>query len=440
MSCMKVVIIGAGPAGLFAALELCEHQDVEIIIVDKGPSVEERVKTNEVLCGVGGAGGLSDGTLNLAYENVGGDLTRFTSRANAAQLIEQVDSVFLSHGGSDKLWGIEGSEPLVKRARQAGVIFIPVKQRHMGSDNLPSIITSIQKYLESKGVKFLLNQKVSTIENNTVKTDKGEIVADKIIICAGRSGAHWLADYAKAQGIDSQHAPIDVGVRVEVPDNVMEDVIAINHDPKFHIITKKHDDFMRTFCTNPSGFIATEKYSEFIAVNGHSMTSKKSGNTNFALLHNISLTEPLEDTIAYGREIARIATTLGGGKPLLQRMRDLRNGKRSNWERIKKSYISPTLTEVTPGDIAMALPSRTVTNILEALDKLDKVIPGVADDSTLLYAPEIKFYSMQFKVDENMMTNKKDLFVAGDGAGLTRGISTAAATGILAARGVLNTT
>jgi hypothetical protein len=217
----------------------------------------------------------------------------------------------------------------------------------------------------------------------------------------------------------------------------MNPITLINHDPKFHIQTKTYDDFVRTFCTNERGFVVKEEYEDFIATNGHSMTNQKSDNTNFAFIVRVELTEPIENTVRYGRSIAKLATTIGGGKPLVQRMGDLRRGRRTTEQRLKKNQVINTLKDVTPGDISMALPHRIVTDIREGLEVLNEIIPGVASDSTLLYAPEIKFYSMQVLVDTNMESSVKNLFAAGDGAGLSRDIVNAAATGIIAGRGIL---
>jgi len=218
----------------------------------------------------------------------------------------------------------------------------------------------------------------------------------------------------------------------------MNPVTKINRDPKFHIRTKRYDDFARTFCTNERGFVVKEVYGDFIGVNGHSLRVKKSENTNFAFLVKVGLTEPVENTTRYGRSIAKLATTIGGGKPILQRMGDLRRGRRSSRERISRNLVQNTLKDVTPGDISMALPHRILMDIIEGLEKLNEIIPGVASDSTLLYAPEIKFYAMHLIVDKNMETSVKNLFAAGDGAGLSRDIVNAAATGMLAARGVMS--
>ncbi len=447
-----VVIVGAGPAGLFAAYELVSNTSLKILIVDKGkdindrkcPSISQFIRCREckpcnILCGLGGAGGLSDGKLNLKPD-VGGNLEEFVSSDEANNLITKIDNIFLEHGASKKLYG-KDSLDLVKTAASHGIEFIPIPQRHIGSDILPSVVTSIKNYLENKGVSFLLNAEVKQIcTNNNFKLilEEGkQIEAKYLLVATGRSGSDWLSSEAKKLDIKTRHAPIDIGVRVEVPAVIMEDITERAWDPKFHIYTKIHDDFVRTFCTCPNGFVVMEDYGEYIGVNGHSSNNIKSENTNFALLTKIHLTKPVENTTAYGISIAKLATTLGGKMPIIQRLEDLRNGRRSTTSRIQKSYVKPTLKNATPGDISMALPHRIVTNIMEGLEQLDKVIPGINSDSTLLYAPEIKFYSMRFIVDKNLETNLPKFFVAGDGAGLSRGIVASAATGIIAARGIM---
>jgi hypothetical protein len=448
---VDVLIIGAGPAGLFAAHELSTKSDLSVQIVDMGKEIKKRTcpvtKTGrcvrcqpcDVMCGVGGTGGMSDGTLNLRYD-VGGDLSEFTGNTiEAKRLVKEVDSIFLEHGGSKKIYGADTaeSEKLTRKAAAAGVKFIPIPQRHIGSEYLPNVIGSLKRKLEKQGVKFKLSTRVEKIRKNEVVI-KGKPVKAKYIIAApGRAGAFWFAKQAHELKIKLTYGPIDVGVRVEIPAVVMEPVIKASRDPKFHIITKTFDDFMRTFCINHQGFVVEEQYDDCAGVNGHAMRTKKSENTNFAFLSRVELTQPVTDTIAYGRSIAYLATTIGGGRPLLQRLGDLRHGQRSTWERIERGHVKPTLRSVTPGDISMALPGRAVTNILEGLEQLDQIIPGVHSDSTLLYAPEVKLYSMRVSVNKHMETNVKNLFVAGDGAGLSRDIINSASTGILAARGIM---
>lgn len=382
---------------------------------------------------------MSSGILNLRYD-IGGDLSKLTKSVEEAEsLVKKVDDIFVENGAPMEVYGknASGIDELSRSAAAAGVRFIPILQRHIGSEYLPGVINSMRRKLEGLGVKFMLNSKVERIEKGRIVINGKSLKADYILVAPGRVGADWFAEQAKALGVELDHGPIDIGVRVEVPAVVYEPVVAVNRDPKFHIRTKTFDDFVRTFCTNAEGWVMEERYDDHVGVNGQSLRDKKSNNTNFAFLVHIELTQPVTDTSSYGRSIARLATTIGGGRPLLQRLGDLRAGRRSTWYRIERGHVVPTLKSVTPGDISMALPGRIVTDILEGLDKLDRVIPGVASDSTLLYAPEVKLYAMQIKVDQNMETNVPNLFVAGDGAGLSRGIVAAAATGLLAARGIM---
>ncbi len=446
-----VAIIGAGPAGLFAAYELAENSNLSVIIIDEGKEVNKRIcpmettgtcincKPCNVMSGVGGAGGLSDGTLNLRPD-IGGNLYEYMSDKEAWELIDYVDKIWVKHGTPTKLFKATSleEEELSRKAASAGIEFVQIPQRHIGSDHTPEVIKSIEDYLKKRGVKFLLETRVEEIEIGKLKLSNGkEIEAEYIIAAPGRSGSSWMVKQAQKLGLEITHGPIDVGVRIEVPAVIMEPVCSINRDPKFHIITKTYDDFVRTFCVNHRGFMVKETYKGYVGVNGHSLRDKQSNNTNFAFLTRIVLTEPVENTTDYGESIAKTATTLGGGNPLIQRLGDLRRGRRSTWKRIKSGLVKPTLTDVTPGDIAMVMPHRVVTNIVEGLERLDMVIPGVASDSTLIYAPEIKYYAMRVEVDKTMETSIPNLFVAGDGVGVSRGIIIASATGILAARGIM---
>ncbi len=455
----KVVIIGAGPAGLFSAYKLSETDKFDIIVLDKGRDVDSRKCPLEltgecdncnpcnVLYGAGGSGCLSDGILNLRPD-IGGDLEELTGKADKAiKLVEEVDSIFLKHGAPEKLFigETEMIEDLQRKAEASGIKFIQIPQRHIGSDYTPVVINSMKKYLEKKRVKFVLLADVIKIENKKYGYDttyiqkkaSHKIESDYVIAAPGRAGSSFLMSQIKELGIKTENQPIDIGVRVEVPKVVMKPVIEVNRDPKFHIYSKTYDDFVRTFCTNHEGYVMKEQYDGYVGVNGHSMRDIKSPNSNFAFLSKVTLTSPVEDTTSYGISIAKIATLLGGGKPLIQRFGDLRRGRRSTPERIRRSNIKPTLLSATPGDIAMALPYRIVTNLIESLERLDNVLPGVGSDSTLLYAPEIKFYGIRVKVDVSMETNLSNLFVAGDGVGLSRDIVNSAATGILAAEGIL---
>ncbi|MCJ7610283.1 NAD(P)/FAD-dependent oxidoreductase [Candidatus Bathyarchaeota archaeon] len=447
-----VVIVGAGPAGLFAARELALHSKMKVIVVDMGREVANRkcmasdykacTKCNpcSIMCGVGGAGTLSSGLLNLRPD-IGGNLYQLLNNEKAAwELVKYVDDAFLEAGAPTKIYtpNEQDAADLERRAASVGVRFIPIVQRHIGSDNAPRVIEDFSQDLRKRDVQFTLLKRVTKLEEGTVVFENGEkLEGDYVLVAPGRCGASWLASEARRLNIPSRYQPIDIGVRVEVPQTVMGPVIGISRDPKFHIAASTYDDFVRTFCVNHRGFVVQEVYDDFIGVNGHAMTEKLSDNSNFAFLVRIELTEPLEDTTSYGRTIAMQTTTLGGGKPLLQRLRDLKTGHRSTWDRVRRGTVKPTLINVTPGDIAMGLPHRIVTDLIEGLDKLDRVIPGVAQESTLLYAPEVKFSANRIYTNPDLETPVKNLFVAGDGAGLSGGLVVAAATGVIAARGIL---
>lgn len=446
-----VAIVGAGPAGMFAAHELATKSNLKITVIDWGPDVPKRKcpaivysycsKCNpcKIMCGVGGAGTLSSGLLNLRPD-IGGNLKEFVSENEAWRLVREVDEVFLKYGAPKEIYraNTDQVESLMRKAAAVGIEFVPIPQRHIGTDNAPKVIANFKKALEQAGVKFILETRVINIKKGEVELEnRQKIEARYIIVAPGRIGAKWLQEQAKKLGIKTHPQPIDIGVRVEVPAVVMEPVIKIAKDPKFRVYTKTFDDLTRVFCVNYQGFVVQEVYGDIVGVNGHTLLQQKSENANFAFLVRVKLTEPLEDTTAYGYSIAKLATTIGGGKPILQRLGDLKNGRRSTWSRIDRSNVKPTLRDITPGDVAMALPHRIVTDILEGLERLDHVIPGVASSSTLIYAPEIKFYANRIEVNKNLETSVEDIFVAGDGAGLSRGIVVAAATGILAARGVL---
>jgi uncharacterized protein len=453
---IDVIIVGAGPAGLFAALELSKTRS-EILVIDQGKDISNRIcfmkKRDQcshcdpcgIMCGVGGAGTFSDGLLNL-HPAIGGDLEHLAG-SEAWDLIKEVDSAFLRYGAPEKV--LEPSdgdvEILRRKAAAAGARFIPIRQRHMGSDKTPKIIAAFKKDLESKGVTFLLNSCVEDliVECNRCSgvrlSDGTRLKARKVLLAVGRVGAPWIGYLIDRYGIKARYGPLDVGVRVEVPAIIMDPVTRVNRDPKFHIVTRRYDDFVRTFCTNPGGFVVKEEYPEFIATNGHSMTDQRSENTNFAFLVRLELTKPVENTTAYGISIAKLVSTIGGRKPVIQRLGDLHRGRRSTEERIARNPVENTLKDATPGDISMALPQRVVMDIIEGLEILNNIVPGVNADSTLLYAPEIKLYARQVEVEDGcLQTSIEGLYAAGDGAGLSRGIVIAAATGILAGRGIVS--
>jgi hypothetical protein len=433
---VKVIIIGAGPAGLFAAYKLAGKCDV--LIIEKGPSIKERIKNkSNLLFGEGGAGLFSDGKLNFSPE-VGTNLGNLISFSALSNLINEVENTFRKYNVKVKEINIEKARTLETLAAQSGMKYLPIRQAHVGSDHLPEVISCLSNDLRKKGVKFLFNTEVKEIKRNVIITDqKKEISFNKLLIAPGRSGARWLEKIVKEKKINYIYNPIDIGVRVEVPALIMEEICQINWDPKVHIRTPTYDDFIRTFCVSPHGYVVKEEGENYCLVNGHSRKDRRSSNTNFAFLIQVQLTEPLENTNLYGESIAIQATTIGGNKPILQRLGDLKKGRRSTWSRLEKSYINPTLTNVTPGDIAMALPYRFVKDIIEGLDILNKLIPGVADDNTLLYATEIKFHGLRVLTNKFLRTSIPEIYVAGDGAGLSRGIVGAAVSGLLAAEGIL---
>jgi len=474
-----IIIIGAGPAGMFAAHEIAHNNKgkLSVLIVDQGYDVERRkcpvqnYKTCtkcpvcSIMSGVGGAGTLSSGLLNLRPD-IGGDLREFTdSEKEANDLVSYVDSVFLKYGAPKDVYrgDVEEALDLQRRAASVGIKFLPITQRLMGSDGAPKVIRNFKEDLDKMGVKFLLdthvkdvqrkksplslrkppikpNQKTrrERVQNIQIALDDGsKMTAQYVVLAPGRVGANWAAGVARRLSIPTKHEPIDIGVRVEVPAFIMEPITAINRDPKFHIYTDTYDDFVRTFCVNHQGYVVKEVYDGLVGVNGISMTETLSENSNFAFLVRVALTEPIEDTTAYGRSVVQQGTILGGGEPLIQRLGDLRMGRRSTWVRISHSNVRPTLRSVTPGDIAMAMPHRIVSDILEGLEKLDEIIPGVASSSTLLYAPEIKFSANKFQVNKNLETPVEGLFAIGDGVGLSRGIVGAAANGVIAGRAIL---
>jgi hypothetical protein len=278
------------------------------------------------------------------------------------------------------------------------------------------------------------------VESGTVRGVRagGEVIRGRrVILAPGRIGAEWLSGLADAYGLGKKQRGIEVGVRVEVHNDIMHELTEVIYDPTFFVQTGKYDDMTRTFCTNRGGFVSLENYQEFVCVNGHAYIDRKSENTNFAFLSKVFLTEPITDNQAYGESIGRLASLIGGGEPILQRFGDLKRGRRSTWQRVKKGFIEPTLTSVVCGDIAMALPERILTNLVEGLQKLNRVVPGVANDETLLYAPEIKFFATQIDTDPALQTAVRGLYVAGDGAGVAGNIVSAGATGLIPAKAIL---
>jgi len=452
-----VIVVGGGPAGLFASYYLATHTDLEILLIDKGkPALKrkcpitgnrecKRCKPCNILAGLGGAGLFSDGKLNFIHRLGKTDLTQFLGETKAKELIAETEEIFNAHGMDGKVYPTDmaAAKDIRMDARKHGMELLLIRQKHLGSDNLPRHIAGMTDALKDAGVTIHTSEEVRDVRVEDghvagVTTNRGEYDAEHVILAPGRAGADWVGNLCQGLGIGLSQRGIEVGVRVEVHSDIMRNLCSIIYDPTFFIQTNKYDDQTRTFCTNQGGFVAMENYSDFVCVNGYAYMDRKSDNTNFAFLSKVVLTEPVTDNHAYGESIGKLATLIGGGKPILQRFGDLRRGRRSTWNRISKSYIEPTLKEVVCGDIAMALPERIVTNLVEGLTKLNMVVPGVANDETLLYAPEIKFFATQVDTDEQLETMVKGLFVAGDGPGVAGNIVGAAATGIIPAKEIVH--
>ena len=447
----RVAIVGAGPGGMFTAYELVKDKVLkhkfDITVIEKSGHV-------------GGSGGRIDGKFNY-HPEVGfwpPWLIGYCSKERAEEILNQIGETFRRYVKPDVYYDEEKSKELKAKSIKARVTFIPIRQEHIGSERLPSAMKKFKKDLEKEGVKFRLKTKAENLEMENgrivkILTDKGPIKCDHAVLAPGRNSNYWLKQQCDKFGIETRNHPLDIGVRVEVLNEIIADIVENYrvHDPKFHIYTKRNDDLVRTFCVCYKGYVTPDPYispetvgegpfkMNLTGVNGHSYSkhgAEPSANTNFALLARHPLTEPQENTALLGYGYAFVSNILGGRKPLIQRLKDIEDGRRSTWSRIGKSYVIPTLNDVTPGDISMAYPYRIVTDILESLDKLERVIPGVGSDSTLLYAPEIKFYSMRIETNKTLQTVVPNIFVAGDGAGVSRGITLAAATGMIAANGI----
>lgn len=452
-----VIIVGGGPAGLFAAYYLSAHSNLRILMLDKGKPPErrkcpmnaetqcQRCRPCNILCGLGGAGLFSDGKLNYIYKLGKTDLTQFMPAADAQVLIDETEQIFNRFGMDGPVFptDIQAAQAIRKSAKRYGIDLLIIKQKHLGSDRLPGHIAAMVEHLRTQGVVIHSSEEVRdiTVEKDRVAgvvTQRKSYRADCVILAPGRAGADWMGRMAARFNLGLRQRGIEVGVRVEVHNDIMQDLCAIIYDPTFFIQTAKYDDQTRTFCTNQGGYVTLENYSRFVCVNGHAYQDKKSDNTNFALLSKVVLTEPVTDNQAYGEAIGQLATLIGGGKPILQRFGDLKRGRRSTWPRIHKGYIRPTLTNVVCGDIAMALPERILTNVMEGLEQLNRVVVGVSNDETLLYAPEIKFFATQVETDQRLETAVRGLFVAGDGPGVAGNIVSASATGLIPAKAILD--
>jgi uncharacterized FAD-dependent dehydrogenase len=452
-----VIIVGGGPAAIFAALELSKAPGLKLLLIEKGRDIDNRhcpsrdtaspclpCSPCNLVCGLGGAGAFSDGKLTLSPA-VGGRLPGYVGEKGAEELIHYVDEVYLKFGAPSKLYGVGPEVDAIRaRAEGVGLKLVAVPIRHLGTENCRLVLKAMWNDL-SRHIEFRLETMASQIivEQGKVKgvrTEAGESFDCRYLILApGREGADWLTQEASRLKLTVDINPVDVGVRVEVPATVMEELTSTLYESKLEFQSKSFDDRVRTFCMCPGGEVIMETTGgsdPVITVNGHSYAESKTNNTNFALLVSTTFTKPFHEPIAYGKYLARLANILSGGV-LLQRFGDLMEGRRSTPARIESGLVQPTLTDATPGDLSFALPYRYLTGIMEMLQAMDKLAPGVGSPHTLLYGTEVKFYSSRPKLSPSLESEVGNLFAIGDGAGISRGLIQASASGVVAAREIL---
>jgi len=456
----NILIVGAGPAGIFTALELLKLGSKDkITLVEQGSKIENRVcpkaKTKEcmhckpychITSGFSGAGAFSDGKLSLSCE-VGGSLPDLLGSNVVQDLIDYTDKIYLDFGADPSVVGAVQT-PEIKEIRKsatiAGLKLVDCPIRHLGTEKAHQLYYDIEMYLLNHGVEILFNKHCTDviIEDGVCKgivIGEEKMYADKIILASGRKGADWLDDMCRNHGISREAGVVDIGVRVEVRNEVMEKVNEALYESKLIGWPQPFCNKVRTFCQNPGGFVAQENYDNNLAVvNGHSYKELKSDNTNLAILCSHRFTYPFDDPIAYAKKVGEMANMLGSGHILVQRLGDIKAGKRTWQEELSRTNLKPTLTDAVAGDITVAIPYRTLTSILSFIEQLDVVVPGFASDETLLYAPELKFYSNRVKMDKKLTTNVKNLHCLGDSSGWTRGLMMASAMGVYMARQLMN--
>ncbi len=449
-----VIIVGAGPSGIFAALELLKKRntDLKILILEKGKNIVQRkcpMREQKISCqqcipcsllsGWGGGGAFSDGKLNLTG-NIGGHLADYLNREELEQFIKYADDIYLEFGANKHIYGTdqEKIDNIKKEAAKANLKLIPSRVRHLGTEQCFKILKNIFYLLKEK-IEIRTSVEVEKIikkgnKVNGIVTTSGEIINGRyVILSPGRVGAEWLKRQALELELNIFNNPVDVGVRVELPAIILQHLTNTIYESKLIYYTSLFDDQVRTFCMCPHGEVVMEYNDGITTVNGHSYKKEKTDNTNFALLVSTTFTEPFKEPIAYGKYIANLANILSGGV-IIQRLGDLISGRRSTTERISHSVVTPTLKSATPGDLSFVLPYRILSDIIEMLKALDKIAPGVFSKQTLLYGAEVKYYSVRLELSEYLETRIKNLFAIGDGAGITRGLIQASMSGIIAAR------
>lgn len=452
-----VVILGCGEAGIFAAYELTKtHPELNLLALDQGsdiyhrscPIVAGKVKeciqcpVCHTMCGFGGAGAFSDGKFNFTTA-FGGWLTDFMPAEDVMQLIDYVDSINVDHGATTQVFSTTTPEAkaLQRRALAHDLHLLQARCKHLGTENNLRILQNIYEGLKDK-LEFRFNTPVDKIERTDggyrlLLTKGGEVNTKRLIAAPGRSGAEWFSSQCKDLGIELVNNQVDIGVRVEVPATVFEHITDVVYESKLVYRTKQYGDQVRTFCMNPYGHVVAENVEGINTVNGHSYADPalQSENTNFALLVSNRFTSPFNEPYRYGKHIASLSNMLAGGV-LVQRFGDLVGGRRTNDHRMGKSFVRPTLTAAVPGDLSLTLPKRQLDNIIEMIYQLDKIAPGTANYDTLLYGAEVKFYSARLVLSSELETALPGLFAAGDGAGVTRGLAQAGASGIRVAQAV----
>lgn len=461
MTKYDVIIIGAGPSGIFCAYQLIhKNPGLKILMIEKGRSIEKRVcpkrktkvcmgcKPCAITTGFAGAGAFSDGKLSLSPD-VGGYLPDILGYEKTNELIHRSDEIYLKFGADTHVYGLDKEKEIReirRKAIKANLKLVECPIRHLGTEEGYKIYTRLQEDLLANGIEIQFNtmvQKILVKEKTAigVQLENGQqIFGDEIVAAVGREGAEWFAHICKEIGVETRNGTVDVGVRVEVRDEVMDFLNQNLYEAKLLYHTPTFDDKVRTFCTNPSGEVATEYYDNGLAVvNGHAYKSKdmKTNNTNFALLVSKNFTKPFKTPIAYGKQIAQLSNMLCDGRIMVQTYGDFCRGRRTTEERLCRNNLIPTLKDAVPGDLSLALPHRIMIDIHEMLQALDKVTPGIASEETLLYGVEVKFYSNKVLVNPDFETNISHLRAIGDGASVTRGLQQASANGISVAESIL---